>query len=160
MSKIIFIDIDGPLITGDLYDTDPYCSYTRSMVNMDSLSRLKKLIKQTGARLVTNTMHNEQVVNGRTIRDDLIRWGIGEDCFHEVWRTIFPRIDYTNAGSRRGIGRMIAIDRWLAEQGPHDWVCFDDRNFTDDQRLILVDFNKGIGDVEYNAALSLLGDQG
>lgn len=155
--KVIFLDIDGPLITGDLYYQDYMCSEYRTLVNKTALNYVLKLSELTGAMIVTNTMHNEKIINGRTIKDDLIKWGVPENKFHNSWRTIFPKVDYTGASSRRGIGRLIGINHWLETNGPdHKWVCFDDRNFTDDKRLVLINFNKGVGKEEFEKGLKLL----
>lgn len=152
-TKVIFLDIDGPIITSNL----PAFHIDRSSFNINSIQNLLSLIYTTNAKLVTNTMHNAIDMNGRSIKEDLIKWGIPENIFHENWKTKFPYIDYSNVSSnRKGIGRLIAINQWLQENKTDKWVCFDDRNFTDDERLILIDPRIGIGNSEVIKALDLL----
>jgi hypothetical protein len=43
----------------------------------------------------------------------------------------------------------------MEENGESDWICFDDANFIDDQRLILVSFDLGITYREYKKALNM-----
>jgi 5'(3')-deoxyribonucleotidase len=158
MSKIIFLDIDGPVITEGLYQADQFCSINRSLFNISALDNLQKLCSLTGAKIVTNSMHNYYVVEDRTIRDDLLEWGIPKHHFHPTWRTIFPHIDYSRINNtRRGIGRQVAIDTWMIENGECTWVCFDDRHFTDDPRLLLVDPAKGITQKLFDRAFKMLG---
>jgi hypothetical protein len=152
-NKIIFLDIDGPIITSDL----PSFQVNRSHYNPKSIESLLKLISITNAKIVTNTMHNAVDLNGNTIKNDLIKWGISENLFHKNWKTIYPFVDYSKLpSSKRGIGRLVAINDWIEKNGSYDWICFDDRNFTDDPRLVLINEKIGIGEVEIKKALKFL----
>lgn len=90
-------------------------------------------------------MHNYYDVGNTTLKEDLIRWGIPISMFHKNWRTIFPEVDYRKINSPiRGVGRLFAIEQWLKENPGYEWICFDDRKFTDDQRLIHIQRNQGV----------------
>ena len=153
MNKIIFLDIDGPVID---IDSPVIVSELRLTHNHRSIEMLNELCRKTGAKIVTNSMHNYNDPYNNTLRDDLIMWGIDEDYFHNEWRTIFPHVDYSSVNSPvRGIGRLIAIEAWLAENGNYDWICFDDRKFSDSHRLIHIADGLGIREQHVQQALEV-----
>lgn len=158
--KIIFLDIDGPVIDLETYDSNIYKSIFRTGINPVAIEFLIKLCKEYDAQIVTNSMHNYHNINNYTLKDDLVYAGITDDFFHQDWRTIFPMIDYTNVKSSvRGIGRLIAIQEWLKRNGKHTWICFDDRKFTKDRRLIHIKRQNGIDFEYYSEARHLLSDK-
>lgn len=153
MNKIVFLDIDGPVI-------DINCSVIQSELrlvhNPKSIEMLNKLCDRSGAKIVTNSMHNYNEPYGETLREDLIMWGVHEDHFHDSWRTVFPAIDYSKVESPvRGIGRLIAIQEWLKENGNHKWVAFDDRKFTDLKNLVHISDGLGIRENHVEQALEV-----
>ncbi len=150
--NIIFLDIDGPVIPGPLYFIDPSVSMKRSMVSTIGIACLTSMIRAAGCKIVCNTMHNSHYVEGRSIKDDLIRHGIDKDAFHSDWQTVFGQFNLS-----RSFSRMDAINEWLAPNGDHGWVCFDDEKFTIDKRLIHIDFDHGITYDKYRKALKVFG---
>lgn len=153
MNKIVFLDIDGPVID---IDSPVIASELRLTHNPQSIEMLNELCWKTGAKIVTNSMHNYNVPYDSTLRDDLIKWGVDEDYIHDQWRTIFPHVDYSKVNSPvRGIGRLVAIETWLAENGNYDWICFDDRKFTDSHRLIHIEDGLGIREHHVEQALEV-----
>ena len=153
--KIIFLDIDGPIISTDVDTVDSELRITHIPETIDLLN---ELCKYTGAKIVTNSSHNYNDIEGYTLKDDLIAWGLDADNFHENWRTIFPYIDYSKIQSNiRGIGRFFAIDKWQEVNGACDWVCFDDRKFTVSFRLILIENAEGIKREHIDRAIEILG---
>ena len=153
MDKIVFLDIDGPVIPGRVHNT-ALCSELRSRFAKDSIEYLNILCEQTGAQIVTNSMQNYLSPQGRDLRTDLIKWGLNSIHFHTDWRTIFPRVNYlANPSPQRGWGRWLGILDWMEHNGEVDWICFDDRNWTSDPRLILIDFETGITDFDLETAL-------
>lgn len=150
--NIIFLDIDGPVIPGPLYFLDPSVAAKRSLVSTIAIACLSSLTRTVGCKIVCNTMHNSHYVEGRSIKDDLIRHGIDADAFHTDWQTVFGQF---NLG--RHFSRMDAINEWLTRNGNHDWVCFDDEKFTTDKRLIHIDFDHGITFDKYRKALKAFG---
>ena len=154
-NKIIFLDIDGPIIP---ITVDPYDSLFRLKHNYDSILYLNNLCFRTGAKIVTNSMHNYEDFRDGTLKDDLIKWGIKPEYFHDEWKTIFPHIDYSKVTSKvRGIGRLIAINHWLSFYDTDKWVCFDDRLFTDLPNLIHIEDGLGIKETHFQRAMDILG---
>lgn len=157
MNKIIFLDIDGPVIDLLTYKTNVPASIFRTGFNLESIRLLDQLCNVTGAKIVTNSMHNYYEVDNCSLKYDLISNGIDSEHFHKEWRTIYPKIDYkARPSSVRGIGRLYAIEDWIEKNGPCEWICFDDRKFTDDPRLIHITRWHGIDQKYYNEALEKL----
>lgn len=154
MQRIIFLDIDGPVINTPCYWVDSRASTQRAIMNTQSIGILNQLCKIAGAKIVTNSTHNTWPVRetGRSLKQDLVKWGIPETNFHETWRTSYPwpkdRIGATNRSRR-----MWGIQEWIDEHGECDWICFDDEVFTDDPRLFVIDFDRGI---DYDVYLNVL----
>ena len=154
MNKIIFLDIDGPVIPIDVPVRD---SVFRTVCNKDSIEYLNLLCNETSAKVVTNSMHNYEDWIGTDLRDDLIKWGLDENFIHESWRIIFPMIDYRKVNSKvRGIGRLVAIEHWINYHGDSSWVCFDDRKFSDLANLVHIEDGRGIKAHHFDSALDIL----
>lgn len=161
LQRIIFLDIDGPLIPSPLYNIDRLCSLRRSVMSTVAIGCILNLCNRADAKIVTNTMHNYHDTSTGDLRNDLIEHGILETYFHNDWRTKFP---YDNIGSDFMTDlhnithpRLRAIQQWQHKNGNADWICFDDELFTDDKRLIHIDFDKGITTDERNKAFDLWG---
>jgi len=162
MKNIVFLDIDGPVIPGPLYNISSNCSHNRSLMSQNAIGYLNRLCGITESLIVTNSSHNfHDTTRGEKIyslKDDLLFHGLKERYFHQNWHTEFPFVsspwDYENFDHTR----LIAINKWLKENGDHQWVCFDDIKFTDDERLIVVDFDDGITKASVNQAIKLLQD--
>lgn len=102
-------------------------------------------------------MHNYYDLGPCTLRDDLIRWGIPISMFHTNWRTIFPNVDYKTINSPiRGVGRLFAIEEWLNKNPGYEWICFDDRKFTDNVRLIHIQRDQGVDTAYMKQAAGVL----
>jgi hypothetical protein len=144
--RIVFVDCDGPLISTGCYGVTPAASNLRACMNQSAIGYLNMLCDHAKAKVVTNTSHNyHEVKDGygfpRDLKTDLIRWGVKDHLFHEDWRTKFPECGKFSGGE---MNRLLAIEEWLAKNGDADWCCFDDAKFTEDKRLILIDFDHGI----------------
>lgn len=141
--RIIFLDIDGPIIPAPLYFIDSTIGFDRHIINTVGLGLLIDLCEQTGAKIVFNTSHNiitsERGGVERTIKEDMIFHGLPEKHIHASWKTRFPNLF---------VQRFPAIKDWIShhetKENKIDWVCFDDENFTSLKNLILVDFETGI----------------
>lgn len=154
MNKVIFLDIDGPIIPIDVPMHD---SVYRTTCNKDAIEYLNLLCDETGAKVVTNSMHNYEDWIGTDLKDDLVNWGLDENFIHDSWRTIFPMIDYSKVNSKvRGIGRLVAIDHWINYHGDTSWVCFDDRKFSEMANLIHIEDGRGIKEHHFDSALDIL----
>lgn len=148
MQRIIFIDIDGPVINTPCYWVDSMASLQRSVMNTQAIGVINRLCKLADAKLVTNSTHNHHTVRetGYTLRQDLIKWGIHEKYFHEDWRTSFPWPDLESDPLFPTHRRLRGIMEWEQKNGQADWICFDDEPFVDksDERLFVIDFDRGI----------------
>lgn len=140
--RIIFLDIDGPVIPSGMFLVDKDASANRTF-SLSAIAVLRHILKVTGAKLVTNSSHNTYGRKGFSLQDDLLSAGIPHDVFHDTWRTEYPN-DHENGGIR---DRMEAIDHWINQNDDGhgvDWLAFDDYRFTMDPRLILIDFDVGL----------------
>jgi HAD domain in Swiss Army Knife RNA repair proteins len=113
--KIIFLDVDGPLINEPMFDIKHDCSIHRSMINTMAIGFLRRMMKITGAKIVMNTMHNGHIVWGNNVKQDLLKWGLREEDFMADWQTKF------------GVSlwkREEAIHEWLIRNGDEfDWIA-------------------------------------
>lgn len=147
--RVIFLDIDGPVITDSMFALDDNVSNLRSYMDANALGYVATLAQMAGAKIVTNSMHNSHYVEGlggpASLKMDLIYHGLPAKLFHKDWRTQFSFDD--------NITRIGAIDIWLDAHGlslnSTDWVCFDDDKFTNRKNLILVDSRCGITYADY-----------
>jgi HAD domain in Swiss Army Knife RNA repair proteins len=155
LQRIIFLDIDGPIINKPCYYIDPRCSLDRSVMNTQAIGYVNRLAEIVEAKIVTNSTHNsyliEDLLTGdkRDLRKDLIKWGMKEDLFHTAWCTSFPDNATSNFDSHT---RLDAIEDWQEDNGECDWICFDDDKFTFRKNLIVVDFEIGIDNSSYRKA--------
>lgn len=135
--RVLFVDVDGPLIPSGMYLLHKRASFDRHFSPV-SIAVLKHMLKESGAKLVMNTTHN---LDGEKAKQDLVLAGIDEESFGTPWRTDYP----VNRS------RQSAIDEWISKQTEEiDWMALDDADFTEDKRLILVDFDEGIHLRHYN----------
>lgn len=148
MQKILFLDIDGPMIPGGMFFIDPMCSHERKYSPI-SVAIVNRICKLADAKIVFNTYHNTA---GAALLADSVREGIKLEYIHETApRTLYPH-------GIRGVrdmdvrDRMAAIIQWQEENGEADWLAFDDSNFTTDERLALVNFDNGITPKHYDIA--------
>lgn len=147
VERIVFLDIDGPIINEPMFALDQMASMQRTQLNNQAIAFVKHICKCTGAKVVINSTHSDHVIAGRTIKDDLMKWGLPEEYFHEDWKTTFPKSS----------SRINGFYLWLERHGNPDWVAFDDERFTTDKRLILVDEMRGIDYPYFRLAMKAFG---
>lgn len=145
--KVVFLDIDGPMIPAGQYLIHRQCSHQRIFAQIP-LAVLNEFCKRSEAKIVLNTTHNRPIDGVPDIQQALVNAGISPDHFHPT----DPQTAYPAA--RRGQ----AVKDWLA-QHPEitGWVAFDDSNFTDDENLILIDLDEGLNVRHMNMAFNVLG---
>jgi hypothetical protein len=170
--KIIFLDIDGPIIPETCYLKYPFASYDRNF-SEDCILHLLQICKETDAKIVTNSTHNFYYRENNTIslRDDLIRV-IPKKYIHEDWRTNFgptrETVSFTNVPyfypSEVSKDRLKAITEWLNKHnyfyGDNDFICFDDEEFvsvTKCKWLFPIDYKEGIRYSDYELGCIYLG---
>lgn len=148
MQKIIFIDIDGPIINTPCYYIDSFASIQRSVMNTQAIGYVNRLALLADAKIVTNSTHNYHTVKetDRNLRADLLRWGLRESYIHDDWRTSFPWPDLESDPLFPTHRRLRGIMEWEQKNGEANWIAFDDEPFVDksDPRLMHVDFERGI----------------
>lgn len=151
LKKIIFLDIDGPIINTPCYFIDQDCSKYRSFMNTQAIGYLTKLVDLSGAKIVTNSTHNFYVPKktNRNLKDDLIGWGLRPKHFHRSWRTQFAA-NYKNPQPDE-LSKEEAISQWTVQNGAADWICIDDEEVMTDQRLFMVRFKFGLNLNVFNA---------
>jgi HAD domain in Swiss Army Knife RNA repair proteins len=163
LQRIIFIDIDGPIINTPCYFLDGQCSMERTVMNTQALGYIADLVKSSGAKIVTNSTHNTHDVvdlltgQNRTLKHDLVKWGLDTVWFHDNWHTSYPFAKGAKFSEYTSHQRLKAIEQWQEENGESDWICFDDEPFTEDPRLIVIDFDLGIDEQVWRTARDFWG---
>lgn len=160
--RIIFLDVDGPLIPTPLYYLDPNVSMRRSIFSTTAVGLVVKLARDAGAKIVFNSTHNDHdyrdalTANVRTLRADAIRHKIPAELIHEDWRTGFPNRIQRKFSEASGPVRLRAIEEWISRNGETEWIVFDDEPIASD-RAIVVNFDHGITVDDYLKARELFG---
>lgn len=148
-NKVIFLDIDGPMIPASYFLVDSMASWNRRFPTT-TVAVIKWLCERTGAKVVFNTTHNLPYDGVDDIDVALEKQGLDRDHIHATdLATKYP-----------GIERDLAVKEWL-HRHPEvtDWIALDDVKFTDDARLIWVDPDAGVHLGHLNEAIGKLGGQ-
>ena len=146
-TKIVFLDIDGPMIPATMFLVDRMCSWHR-VFPPTTVAVVKELCERTGAKIVFNTTHNRPFDGVPNIDAALVAHGLDAAHLHSTDRhTLYPDID-----------RKAAVAEWLHRHPEvSEWVALDDVKFTDDERLIFVDSDAGLHVGHLNLAIDRLG---
>jgi len=147
ISKVVFVDIDGPMNPATMYLVNPHCSLDRKFPPT-TIAVLNRLCEATGAKVVFNTTHNVDNPAVANIDEAIVAAGLHpRHINYGDHKTDYPDVD-----------RDQAVSRWLA-RNPHvtEWVAIDDHKFTDDPRLVLVDPDAGVHVGHLNDAIKILG---
>jgi len=150
--KIIFLDIDGPMIPTRAYLFHPHASLDQELDPI-CVRVLRKILDDTGAQVVFNTTHNLMLEADSSsgswpgLLNQFAKHGfIAGRELHPISSTVFPRVD----------DRLSAIRHWLINNYTETWVALDDVHL-DDSRAFTVDPDHGIGFNEYQHCLRFLG---
>jgi hypothetical protein len=155
--KVIFQDVDGPLIPGRMYySKHSTYSFDKGLHNYDpvAVGMLRELCRRFNAKIVYNTAHNEEDYDRMRAK---ARHGGFEDLLHEDCRTDFV-VDQTYEESP---SRIASIRRWLAkhpEITDDDWIVIDDESDIHNTRQVTIDFNLGMTINNFFHACKLFGD--
>jgi hypothetical protein len=142
VTRIIFLDIDGPMIPATMYLADRMCSSNRNFPPT-TIGVINYLCKKSDAQIVFNTTHNIDAPGDIPIQQAIINGGLKQEYIHVDSKTIFP-------SKPRGE----AIIEWLLRHPEvTDWIALDDDRFTGDERLIWVDPYPGVHIEHLNIAL-------
>lgn len=146
-TKVIFLDIDGPMIPATMFLVDKMASWHR-LFPATTVAVMNRLCADTGAKIVFNTTHNEAMKNVDDIEVALVKQGLDAAHLHPSdLKTAYP-------DERRGA----AVKTWLAKHPEvTTWIALDDSRFTDEPNLIWVDPDAGLHVGHLNAALYKLG---
>lgn len=133
--KILFVDVDGPLIPSTEFLLDKLCSFQRRLPKLQ-IALLNAICDRTGAKVVMNTTHNMMYPDIPNIRDAMVASGFNSDYFH----TDRPSTQYPN-GSRSN-----AVISWLSGFGSDvtDYVCIDDVMCAVPDHMELIDPDLGL----------------
>lgn len=158
--KIIFLDIDGPMIGTPQHCIDSSASNKRSIMNTNAIGWINTICLTVNAKIVTNSAHNYYNINSKTnllftddetgedLKTSLIKHGIKEEYFYSPWR-----IDFYKDTFDREKGYKDFVEKYHIKE----YVIFDDMNFTKDKNLILIPFEDGISFEHYKKALHIFG---
>jgi hypothetical protein len=156
--KIIFQDVDGPLIPGRLYySRDAHYSQEHNTFMYDpvAVGMLRELVRLSSKNeptyIVYNTAHNES--NHDWMRRKARVNGFA-DLLHEDCRTIFCLDDYMGPNPR-----LRAIEEWASRYNlkETDWIVFDDEPNIHPRRQVKIDFDVGMTMKNFQQAAELLG---
>jgi len=158
MSKFIFLDIDGVLNSTNFNE---YCTnngfkewWTYGLLDQDCIMRLKRLVKQTGARIVLCSSWRTGCSNIAWLEQQLALYGL------YIYGT-------TNDNARMGRGQQIM--EWVHNHENCDnFVIFDDDNDIRDYppetkvttHLVVPLYSEGLRDVDIEEGYKILMGQG
>lgn len=133
--RILFVDVDGVLIPAAQHLVNPMCSLNRVIPEM-TVAVLNKLCEITEARVVMNTIHNQDHDDCPSIGNAMVSAGFKSEYFHPV----LCKTDYPN------LRRSQAVSSWLQTCGGDvtDWVCIDDTECVDPEHMLLIDSDIGL----------------
>lgn len=149
VDKVIFLDIDGPMIPATMFLINRMASWEREFP-ATTIAVINRLCENTGAKVVFNTTHNTSIVGVKDIEEAMVDAGFKREHLHPSdLKTEYPVVP-----------RDQAVIRWLADHPEvTHWVALDDAKFTADERLILVDPDAGLHVGHLNLAIDQLGGE-
>lgn len=133
MKRVVFLDIDGPVIPFGMFLIDSMASHHRILAPIP-MACLKTLCEKSGALIVFNTTHNQSWEGILDIDEQMISCGFPAEFIHSDMKTKYPQLD-----------RETSVYEWLSRHPEtEDWIALDDARFTEADNLIWVDPNAGI----------------
>lgn len=140
--RVIFLDIDGPVIPYTMFLLDKMCSWHR-VIPTHTVAVVKEACERGNAKVVFNTTHNRSWEGAPHIEEAVIAAGLPREMVHPDMKTKYP-----------DIARGDAVLEWL-HRHPEvtDWIAFDDVKFTEADNLIWIDPDAGLHLGHLNAAL-------
>ena len=145
--KIIFLDIDGPMIPATMFLIERDCSFERKFPPT-TIAVLNEICKRTEAKIVFNTTHNTPFDGVPDIEVALVNQGLNKDYLHPTdLKTQYPQYP-----------RDLAVKVWLRRHPEvTDWIALDDVRFTEEPNLIWVDPDAGLHTGHLQSAIEKLG---
>jgi hypothetical protein len=147
MQRILFLDVDGPLIPSGMYAINLRASWER-LCSPICIAIVNQICEDSGCKIVLNSTHSR---DGAKAIEDLEREGLRH--FHDS----VPTTRYPSKGHSSN-ARWYAVQKWIEKSGEEiNWIAIDDDPFTQNKRLIVVDFDIGITWKEYTKAAEIWG---
>lgn len=147
--RVVFLDIDGPIIPYSMFLIDKMASWHR-IIPPVTVAVVREVCKRSGAKVVFNTTHNTpaSTMDGVPEIEDAVRdAGLPAEMIHVDLKTRYPQIE-----------RREAVHEWLSRHPEvTDWIAFDDAKFTDADNLIWVDPDGGLHLGHLNQAMDRWG---
>jgi hypothetical protein len=144
--RVVFLDIDGPMIPFSMMLVDRLAARNR-VIPQIPVAVVKRLCERADAKVVFNTTHNTPIDGIPDIDLALVAAGLPRELIHTDKMTNYPRIH-----------REQAVLWWLHEHKEvEDWIAFDDTLFTERENLIWVDPDAGLHLKHLNIALDRWG---
>lgn len=142
LSRVVFVDIDGPMIPFSMFLIDRHASLNRTIAPIP-IAVLNRLCERSGAKIVFNTTHNISLDDVPDIEVACVNAGLKQEYIHPDMKTKYPSIDRGNS-----------VLEWLHRHPETtDWIAFDDARFTDVDNLIWIDPDAGLHLGHLNQAL-------
>lgn len=147
MTRIAFLDVDGPMIPSTFVLVDRRAGWERRFPRA-TVAVINELHRRSGALVVLNTTHVEERPDVPSIEAALLAHGLDASCLHPDGRTSHPRLP-----------RAEAIPEWLGRHPEAtSWVAFDNEVFMAGDGLIWVDPDSGLTLSHLNQALAAFGE--
>lgn len=147
MTRIAFLDIDGPMIPSTFVLVDRRAGWERRFPRV-TIAVVNELHRRSGALVVLNTTHVESRPGVPDIEKALVTHGLDRSALHPTdARTTHPVLPRTEA-----------IAEWLSRHPETtDWIALDNEVFMTGDALIWVDPDSGLTLSHLNQALKTFG---
>lgn len=160
MTRIIFLDIDGPMIPGRQWRQGPephrWSKDGRRLgwrFDPECVWHISDLALRTKARIVWNSTHCQR--GATALARDAVASGLRLDILHADSCTTYPGMTYLSPFSLP-VTRLGAIRRWLmAHRGVEAWVVLDDE-WLWSKNAVRVKYKHGITTREVDRAAEIL----
>lgn len=147
MEKVLFLDIDGPMIPRRAFYL-PKQTLVVSKFDPVAVALLNSVLDKTGAKLVVSSTWGNLGIE--VVKPSFEENGISWDQVHQDWVTPRKLTD----------SRVHQIRMWLDKHPGIDlWASLDDENLDLDGRNVHVSFDDGMLLKHYHKLLELLGGE-
>jgi|GEM_PF-5561788 len=160
MTRIIFLDVDGPMIPGRQWRQGPepgrWSKDGRRLgwrFDPECVWHVTELAARTGARIVWNSAHCQR--GATALARDAVASGLRLDFIHADAVTCYPGMTWLRPFSLP-VTRLGAIRQWLiAHRGVTAWVVLDDE-WLWSKNAVRVKYKHGITAREVDKAAEIL----
>ena len=148
--KVLFVDVDGPLIPGTALLMDRGASCERKIPELQ-VRILNEICARTGAFVVMHTTHNRDFEGLPDICAAMVDVGFNVNFFHpRTKKTAYPTWNK----------RDDSVRQWLASHSyVEDYICIDDVVCAPSDHMMLVDPYIGLNLRQANLIISRWGGE-